>query len=57
MQASELITVLQQMIKTHGDIVVLDADDYPIEEVSTHPDLYGDHDDKVIKLFSEGDTH
>ena len=57
MEISEVIAVLQQLQRDHGDIMVLDANDYPIEEISVRSDLYGDIDDKVVKLFSEGDDH
>lgn len=54
MELSELITTLQIMLKDHGDITVVDANNYPIEEVS-----YDDSEEvgPAVQLFSEGDDH
>jgi len=57
MELSEMVTTLQKLLKDHGDLIVLDANDYPIEEISLCVSTYSAHGDHAIKLFSEGDEH
>jgi len=56
MHISELITMLQTLEENHGDLVVYDSDDFPIEEVE-FVESKDTFIDSTFTIFSEGDFH
>ena len=55
MKASELIYQLKDLIDEIGDLEVTCSDHYPIKEANVENSIT--ESEKVIILFSEGDTH